>query len=306
MTRKLINILSTAYKDIKRNKPIAFSSIGVMTLVFIVFSIFSGFAFMATKVLNYVETRAHLEVFFNTDVPEEKILEIKQLLENTGKTIYVEYTSQEDAAEFMRLRHSDNPLIIEAITPEVLPASLSIKAKKIDYVQELNTTLESQDSDNTLIYKISYNEDTTNLLKDLLFWVRLIGAVLFVVSVTVIFLVSLITTELSIKFREDEISIMQLVGGDKWYIRAPFVFQGALFGILGALISAVILIGTGALFYFLKDQSPTLTFLSNFFSDLDWPDINLPFIALFLLTEIILGCFVGTINSIVAVIRHLK
>jgi cell division transport system permease protein len=306
MKNKVDRIFETTYKDLKRNKTMSLSSIVIMTLVFLVFSTFTISALVAAQFLNYVETREHIEVFFNTDVDEAKILEIKESLESTGKTTYVEYTTQEQAAAFLRERHSDNPLILGAINAEALPASLAIRAKKIDYVSEINSTLLSQDPNNELIYKIGYNEDTTNLIKDLLFWVRLLGAVLFVFLVGVIFLVSLIAVEISISSRIDEISIMQLVGGGKWYIRAPFILQGAVYGLAGALIAGLVLSGLGVAVHFLKDQSPTLTFLSNFFADLNLPAINWKLVLIFLGGEILLGTLTGSLNSLIAVLRRLK
>jgi len=298
--------IRTALQDIVRHKSISLSSIAVMSLVFLVLSIFGVFAYGAMKFLNYVETREHLEVFFNTEVPEAQIIEIKQTLENTQKTAYVNYTTQEQAAEFLREKHSDNELILGAITPEALPASLAIRAKKIDYVSELNTIIESQDHEDTLIYKISYNEDTTNLLKDLLFWIRLIGILILVFVIAVVFLVSLITVEIGITMRQDEISIMRLVGGSKLFIRAPFIVQGALYGIFGALIASICLITLWVIFHFLKDQSPTLSFLTSFFSDLDWPQINALLALKIVGAEVVLGALIGMINSTLAVIRQLK
>ncbi|MFC1780129.1 cell division protein FtsX [Patescibacteria group bacterium] len=306
MVSKFKRIFDTTFKDLVRNKAISLSSIAVMSLVFLVFTTFSIFAFAAAKFLNYVETREHLEVFFNTDVEEGKILEIKTVLENTGKTAYIDYTTQEEAAAFLRERHSDNPLILGAINPEALPASLAIRAKKIDFVPELNSILESQDSEGDLIYKIGYNEDTTNLIKDLLFWVRLVGGILFGFLIIVIFLVSLIAVEVSLASRESEVSIMQLVGGGKWYIRAPFILQGTIYGIAGAAFAAITIGGLAIGFYFLKDQSPTLSFLANFFSDLDFPSINWKLIVGFFFAEVALGAVIGSANTLIAVFRRLK
>ena len=306
MLIQIKRIFNTTFKDLARNKSITLSSIAVMSLVFLVLSIFGIFAFASMKFLNYVETREHLEIFFNTDVPEEKILEVRTILEETGKTAYVSYTNQEEAAEFLRERHSDNPLILGAITPETLPASLAIRAKRIDYVPELKNVLESQDTNNSLIYKISYNQDTTNLLKDLLLWIRVIGVIILIILFIVIFLVSLITVEISIMLREEEISIMQLVGGGKWYIRAPFIVEGAIYGIAGAFIATLIISGVGLLFYFVRDQSPTLTFISRFFADLEWPKITPLLLALLFLSEMTVGGFLGSINSLIAVFRRLK
>ncbi|MDD3648138.1 MAG: permease-like cell division protein FtsX [Candidatus Dojkabacteria bacterium] len=305
MFPKLKRILNTTFKDLARNRSTTLSSSAVMTLVFLVFTCFGFFAFAAIKFMNYVETREHLEVFFNTDVDENTILEVKQELESTGKTAYITYTTQEEAAEFLRQRHSENPLILGAITPEALPASLAIRAKKIEYVTELNSMLESIDKDQDLIYKIGYNEDTTNLLKDLLTWVKIIGGILFTFLVIVIFLVSLITVEMGIISRKDELSIMQLVGGGKWYIRAPFIVQGMFYGIAGAFFSSLIIFSLGTVFYLVKDQSATLGFISNFFSDLDWPELTPQLVIIWFVVEILAGAIIGSINSLIAVFRRL-
>ncbi|MBU0976367.1 MAG: permease-like cell division protein FtsX [Patescibacteria group bacterium] len=305
MLPKIKRILNTTFKDLARNRSTTLSSSAVMTLVFLVFTSFCLFAFAAIKFMNYVETREHLEVFFNTDVDETTILEIKNELEGSGKTAYITYTTQEEAAEFLRRRHSENPLILGAITPEALPASLAIRAKKIEFVPELNSKLEAIDKDKALIYKIGYNEDTTNLLKDLLTWVKIIGGVLFTFLVIVIFLVSLITVEMGIISRKDELSIMQLVGGGKWYIRAPFIVQGTIYGIAGAFFSSLIIFSLGTIFYLVKDQSATLGFISNFFSDLDWPAITPQLILIWFGIEILVGAFIGSLNSLIAVFRRL-
>lgn len=302
----LKRIFATAIKDIRRNKSITLSSVAVMTLVFMVLSIFFGFAYASSKVLHYIETREHLEVFFKIGVDENKVFEVKKELEDTAKVDYIKYTSPEEANEYLRKRHSDNPLILGVSKPEFLPASLAIRAKKIDYVSELNKKLQDIDSNGDLIDTIGFNEDSTNLLKDLLFWVRLAGVVIFIVLVAVIFLVSLITVEMSIRQREEEISIMQLVGGGQWYIRAPFIVQGALYGVAGALIAACFLLLVGLGLYFVKDQSPTLSFITNFFGDLDWPALTIPRIALIFLSEMLMGAFIGGGNSLIAVRRNLK
>ena len=305
MLVSLKRVFKTTFVDLRRNKYITMSSISVMTLVYLVLLIFSGFAFASMKFLNYVETREHLEVFFNPQVEESSILAIKTTLEQTNKTEYISYTNQEQAAEFLRERHKDNPLILGAITPEALPASLAIRAKKIDYVPELKTILEAQDSDGSLIYKISYNEDVTSLLKDLLMWVRIFGGILFVFLIIVVFLVSLITVEISITSRKEEISIMQLVGGGKWFIRAPFILQGVFYGMMGALLASLILTGTFSILKFAQSQSPTLSFISRFFSDLEIPKIDILKISLLLLIQLVIGSLLGGVNSFVAVLRRL-
>jgi len=99
---------------------------------------------------------------------------------------------------------------------------------------------------------------------------------------------------------------MQLVGGGKFYIRMPFILQGMIIGSIGASLAFIIILFFGIAFYFFKDQSPTLVFLSKFFGDIDWPQITYIKILIAFFVQATLGSLVGGTNSIIAVLRHFK
>lgn len=299
-------ILSTTFKDIRRNKWVSCTSIAVLGLSFLVLLVFLLFSFVASKLLHFVETRPHIEAFFKPEVPEEEIFKVKATLENSGKVEYVEYTNQKSAAEYLRKKYADYPYILESIRDDLLPPSLAVRAKKIDYVKDVNDIIKQEAESKDYIYKISYNEDTTNLLADLLTLTKCGGIVLITFLIVVIFLIILITIENNIKIRAEEIKIMQLVGGGTWFIRLPFILQGIIFGTLSALFAFFILAGFGVLAYFLKDQSPTLTFILQFFSDISWPTIDLNLVLISVSTTATAGGVIGGLNSLIAVYKYFK
>jgi cell division transport system permease protein len=65
-----------------------------------------------------------------------------------------------------------------------------------------------------------------------------LSGILFFVSIFIIYNV----IKLNILYRKEEIDILQFVGATDWYIKFPFIIEGALMGLLGGLIAGFLLI----------------------------------------------------------------
>ena len=106
--------------------------------------------------------------------------------------------------------------------------------------------------------------------------------------------------------RSEEIGIMQLVGGSLFFIRLPFILEGTFYGIMGALISNLLLVGFGGVVYYTAATSPTMVFLNNIFGQLEWPALSVINITGAFFSTIILGAIIGTITSYIAILRYIK
>jgi cell division transport system permease protein len=97
--------------------------------------------------------------------------------------------------------------------------------------------------------------------------------------------------------RRDEIEIMKLIGATKWYIRGPFLFEAALYGIIAAVIatalSYTLLLGGGPKLASYIDVASTIHFFQNY-----------P--VLVVLGEVIIGVLIGMFSSLLAMSRYLK
>ncbi len=300
-------VLQTTAKQIKRSGWLAWTSILVMTLAFLVISIFGAIAYTSNLFLKYIENKPHIYVFFQTDIPEENILALKSRWEGEANIDYIEYTSEEQAVEeFYNSQRNVNPLAAEAIKDRTLPASLALRLHSVDTAEDIINLVNNEQENNEDIFRVRYSEDTINNIRDVFSWLRLGGAVIMTLLLIVVFLFTLFTVEFRTYNRSEEIGIMQLVGGSLWFIRMPFILEGTIYGIAGALISNILLVGFGAVIYYTAMTSPTMVFLNNLFGQLAWPQFNVINILTVFISFLITGAILGTITSYMAILKYIK
>lgn len=294
-------------KQVKRSGWLAWTSILVMTLAFLVTSIFGFLAFTSNLFLKYIENKPHIYIFFNTGVEEYKIDNVKSKFEQQPNVDYVEYTSEDQAVkEFYDSQKNVNPLAAEAIKDRTLPASLAIRLHRVEDAEAIIDLVNQEQQDNPDVFRVRYSEDTINNIRDVFMWLRLGGGIIMGLLLIVVFLFTLFTVEFRTFNRSEEIGIMQLVGGSLFFIRLPFVLEGTFYGIVGAIISNVILAGFAAVVYYTAMTSPTMVFLNNIFGQLSWPDLSIINIVAVFFFTILIGAVVGTITSYIAILRYIK
>jgi len=116
----------------------------------------------------------------------------------------------------------------------------------------------------------------------------------------------LLTVEFRTFIRSEEIGIMQLVGGSLWFIRLPFILEGMIYGLVGAMLSTVSLSLIGYYVLVVERESNAVSFVYNLLGGLSWPDLSwMHFIAGFLAVAL-LGALIGTFNSFVAIRRYIN
>lgn len=299
--------IKTSIKQIKRSGWLAWASVSVMTLAFIVAQIFLFLGYTANLFLKFIENKPHIYVFFNPGTEEGEILDLKDRWEKEKNIDFIEYTSEEQALlEFKEHNKKTNPLAAEAIRENVLPSSLAVRLKSIEDAQGIIDKAKTEANSNKDITQIGYSQEIINNIKDAFFWIRLAGTIIMGLLFIVIFFFTLLTVEFRMFSRSEEIRIMQLVGGSLWYIRLPFIIEGAIYGGIGAFVSTAIFALLGIFMFVVQAGSPTITFLTNFFGDLEWISINPLTIALFFIISIFAGILLGAFNSFFAIRNYIK
>lgn len=297
----------TSLKQMKRSGWLAWASISVMTLAFLVSHIFLFLAYSTNLFLKFIENKPHIYVFFLPGTEEDEILDLKTKWEKESNIAFIEYTSEEEALqEFKEHNEESNPLAAEAIREHVLPASLAIRLESIEDAQGAIDMAKEEQTDNENITQIGYSQEIISNIRDAFFWIRLAGSIIMGLLLIVIFFFTLLTVEFRMFSRSEEIRIMQLVGGSLWYIRLPFIIEGAIYGALGALISSTIISILGVFMFVIQSGSPTIKFLTSFFGDLNWIEINPASIAAFFIISIFSGILLGAFNSFFAIRNYIK
>jgi len=275
-----------------------------MVLTLFTISFFLTLLIVSDKTTESLKSKVDISVYFNDSTSKDQIYALQNLLLSRSDIKSVEYISKEDALSLWRERNRDNEKLRNAISESdnPLPRSLEIKADKPENLEAVNTFLNSSDY-KPLIREISYkkSKDIIDKMVRLTSLTKKVGwgvsALFILISVLIIYN----TIRLTIYIRGEEIAIMKLVGASDFYIQGPFLFDGASYGIIGAVLTSVIFfifnrISQPAVFNYLEIGN-----YSNYLSQYGFNNFGI-----ILLFQIIVGLILGITCSVFAIKKHLK
>lgn len=279
---------------IRRSPYQAIAAISIMSLTFFMISIFSLLTILSIRLINYFEKSPQLTIFFKDDAKVEEIMSLKKEFENTGKVETIRYVSKEDALSiYNKIFADENPILLDLVTPDILPASLEIQAIKAEYLSDLAVMVK----DSKLIDSIAYQKD---IIDTFISWMNAFKSVgMAIISAHIITSILVILTIIAFKIviRREEIEIMRLLGATSGFVRIPFILEGIFYGFFGALLGWTLAL---ALFAY------TTPFLQTSLRNIPIFPIPPVLLGQVLVGEIALASVLGAFASYVAVLRYLK
>lgn len=277
------------------------ANVFILTLAVSVFT--SLFLFQETSkfVIDEVQEKVDISVYFKYEVPEGDILDIREGVEAVPEVKEAKYISKEKALENFIARHQDDPTLMESLDEVgVNPflASLNIKAYNPEQYGVIAQFFEETTFQNK-IEKIDYHERQPvierifTLTSTVSRAVLILSVILAIVAVLVVFN----TIRLAIYNFREEIKIQRLVGASNWFIRGPFVVQGAVSGVFGALISLLLFtLLTWCFDSTIEDIFPGLNLFNLFLTNF-W---------IIFFFQLVIGVILGIISSLIAARKYLK
>jgi len=288
-----MKFLSTARRNIRRSPYQALAAILIMTLTFLVVSFFTFLLVGSSKIVNFFESKPQVTAFFKNDAPQADINSLENQLSQSGKVASIKYLSKEDALNIYREQNKDDPLLLELVTADVLPASFEISAIQIEDLGGISDMLKKS----PIVSEVIYQKDVVSALTSWTNAIRKIGIALIVLFSLVSIFIMVTIIGIKISQKKEDIEIMRLIGATNWYIRGPFIIEGIFYGVIGALIGWSI--STATLLY-------ATPFLESFLKGI--PIVPVPAMDLLMLLglELLLATLLGVISSFLAVLRYLK
>lgn len=285
--------LRTVFKYMRRSPYQAISAGLIMTLTFFAVSVFAFLTILSVRLIDYLESRPQLTVFFSDTASQEEIVALKKRLEDTGKTVSVRYVTKNDALKIFKEQNKSDPATLDLVTADILPASLEVQTSKAEYLSTLVPLIKESKN----IDQVSFQKDIVDRLVSWTNALRIIGIVVISTLVLVSIFVILTIIGIKITIRREEIEIMRLIGASPWFVRTPFLLEGAIYGFLGALI------GWGVTYGVLLLLTPQI---SSFLEGVPIFPISYMISLEILGAEILTACFLGVFASFIAVLRYLK
>ncbi len=285
--------LDTVRKYIRRSPYQAISAIMIMSLTFFAFSVFGILTIVSVRFIAYFESRPQLTVFFKDTSSRADIAALQKKLEDTQKTSSITYVSKEDALKIYKEQNKSDPILLDLVTSDILPASIEVQAKQAQNLTDLASIVRGSDK----VEEVVFQKDIVDTLVAWTNAARKIGAGVIAILVVVSTMVIVTIIGIKITMRREEIEIMRLIGASNWFIRAPFLLEGAFYGFVGSVVGGAASIG---LFYYF---SPAL---ESFLRGVSIFPISPIIMGELLLIEIIIAVTLGAFASYLAVLRYLK
>ncbi len=285
--------LKTVKKYIRRSPYQAIAAVLMMTLTFFAISVFSILTIFSIKFINYFETRPQLTAFFKDEAKSSDIDALKKKLNDTGKVSSIRFISKQEALKIYREQNKNDPILLDLVTADILPASLEIQATRAEYLSDLSKIVKASPN----VEEVVFQKDVIDTLIAWTSAVKKIGvgiiAVLLLVSTFVI--VTIIGIKITI--RREEIEIMRLLGATNWFIRMPFILEGMFYGFVGSFLGSILAVIVLLL---------TSPFLESFFKNVPIFPISYVLLLGVISIEIIFASILGAVASFMAVLRYLK
>ena len=285
--------VKTSWKHIRRSPYQAMAAVFIMMLTFLSISVFAFIVVGSSLVIKYFESKPQVTAFFKDEATQQDVDTLRATLDQTGKVSSMKYVSKSDALEIYKDQNKDDPLLLDLVTEDILPASLEISTNQLSDLDSVSGTLQSSPS----VKEVVYQKDVVETLTTWTNAVRIIGITLIIILAMVSIFIMMTVIGFKVAQKKDEIEIMKLLSATNWYIRWPFVLEGIFYGIIGTLFGW--LIASAGLLY-------ATPYLQTFFDGVPLLSISPIFLAELLVAELVIAAVLGMIASSLAVLRYLK
>ena len=286
--------------NIHRNKLFSLASIGTISACILLIGLFYSIVMNFQYMIKNMEDQVGITVFFDEKLSEDEIESIGNEIKKMNGVLSVEFTSAEEAWESFKVSYfADAPELAEGFkddNPLANSANYTVFLDNIELQDKYVKQIEKMDG----VRQVNYSKNTANTMSS---FARLVGyisiAIIAVLLAVGVFLISN-TVMMGISVRRKEIHIMKLIGATNIFVRAPFVIEGVIIGVIGAAIPMTIL-----WFVYDKVVSLIMTQFGALSSIITFLSAKSIFVVL-LPMGFAVGAGIGFIGSILSIRKHLK
>ena len=289
-------LIKEGYEILKKHGSKTFSTMLIICATMLVLGIFMILFTNVNKNVETVKVEQGIQAFIEDTATDADIEYIKDAIKKIDGVGEIRYISKDEAYEDAKNVFKDQEYFLEGLDKvQIFPASYVVKFADIEKADNIKSQIEKIDG----IYKVKYNSSTINAVisisKIANIFLLGIGVVLLVVS---IFIISN-TIKLAVYSNKREIFIMRYIGATNKFIKKPFVIEGAIMGIVSALISFMLISIAYVVIY---ARIPKVGSSLGVFGFIPYTSLWWMILAIY----IVLGLFIGILGSSISIKKYLK
>ncbi|NTW71943.1 MAG: ABC transporter permease [Eubacteriaceae bacterium] len=271
------------------------ASIFSVIAALVILGIFLVIAMNIRHITSDIESKLELKVFLEKGVTEATRTNVEDLLKANSQISEVVFESKDDALNNMSDNLEGYSGILQGLKDDnPLPESFVVKVKDSGNIKAVNDYALTIDG----VDYVNYGKTYVDALMKFNEFTNMLSVVVLVILTTISIFIIYNTIKLTVFSRRKEISIMKYVGATNWYIRIPFIIEGSVLGITGALLA--VLVVRNVYYYMLgafSGNTPLLMGATFAPASAVLPTITLYFI--------IYGVVVGSVGSLFSIRRFL-
>ena len=283
-------VVSEAFRSIGSNLSTSFAATMTVLIGMFLLGLLIALGSWVVSWSDHVKEQLQVKVFFVEDVTGKQVNSVGAFLRADDRIKDYQFVSRTEALQRMKRRY---PELTANLPTNPLPDSYEITPKHAEEVKQLSTAIRAQK-----FAGVERVKDGQQTSKRILQVARVIEVV-FLVAVVVLLAASVLlianTIRLSIFSRRREIEVMKLVGATNWFVRGPFMVEGLVCGLVGALAAVVLLL--------IGKEVALPSILGHIDSSDDVKALGFTLTALILLA---VGLVVGALGSGLTLRRYLK
>lgn len=287
------HFLLDALRNLRRNRTLSTASAATVAASLFILGVFLLTILNVNVAIKDVESKVEVKVFLKEDIKMNEQSDIEKAIKDTAGVVDVTFESKNDALKKLQEQLGpENKDLVQGLEKDnPMPTSFIVKVEK----PEMVTTVVDKVKGMPGIDSIKDGRQLVDKIMSVVNTIKWVGIAIFLLLIGVSLFLIGNTIKLTVYSRRREIGIMKYIGATDWFIRWPFIMEGVLLGVLGALLSLILLYFAYRFAYVkLMAQVVTMQFIrpSYVLSIISWE---------FLLS----GILIGGVGSIMAIRKFL-
>lgn len=228
-----------AFKSVSRNFSLSMASISCTAITLILVSVALLATYNVNSITKDIENVLTIVAFVDTNATEEEIDILKEKINNLDNVLEdkTEYNTK-DAIKESLSKDEDLKDILNTLDENPIQSTFVVRVENVREITETAESLKEMDK----ITRVKYGESLVNKLLSMFDIVR--NACIIAVAALIVVTAFLIgnTIKITIFSRRQEINIMRLVGTSNIVIKMPFLIEGFILGVIGAIVPVLLTI----------------------------------------------------------------
>lgn len=225
--------LNSALVAIRRSPYQSTLTIFILTITFFVAYCFALLSIGSERILSFFETQPQVIAFLKLEAKDEDLEKISQKMKEKTYVKEVKIVTQQEALQIYQKENQGDPLLLELVTEEILPASVEVAAIDAKSLDAIKNDLREESA----VEDVALQEDVIN---NLIRWtnaMRIIGLFLLGTLTVTSFLMIMTTISMKISAKRKSIQIMKFVGASNTYVSRPYLLEAIVTSSVASILA---------------------------------------------------------------------